>query len=282
MNIITGEKFQNACNVSISKLEHKPFESKSKKRSIDVDNFNFIDYNNPELVYVNSSLINKTKKALVDSNLFRKLEQFRNPFRLVLHNSDQNFNDVHCHYLDIPNLKKIYTQNVNTVHKDVIPVPIGIANTNWPWGNLESIKSIINSPVKKNDLCYFYFKINGGVREESRPNCYRILIDKGLQFLSYQEYKQYLHTLKKHKFSISPPGNGIDCHRLWESLYMKTIPICERSILTEHYAKLFPIVLVDDWNELDIDYLLAMHSDLADWSNYDLLDFDNYKKYIKL
>jgi len=282
MNILNGEKFQDICNVGISKLQHKPFESKNGRNSIDIDNYDFTDYDNPELVYINSSLINKSKKILIDSNLFRKLEQFRNPFRIVLHNSDQNFNDIHRHYLDIPNLKKIYTQNINTVHKDVVPIPIGIANTNWPWGNLETIKNLISSPIRKDKLCYFYFKINGGVREEYRPKCHKILINKGFKFLPHQEYRDYLQTLKRHKFCISPPGNGLDCHRMWEALYMKTVPICERNILTEYFQKIFPIVIVDDWNELDIDYLISNYSEIADWSNYDLLDFKNYIKYIKL
>tara|TARA_A100000172_G_scaffold77804_2_gene62616 strand:+ start:3397 stop:4248 length:852 start_codon:yes stop_codon:yes gene_type:complete len=282
MNIITGEKFQDICDIGISKLEHKPFESKSNLRSIDVDDFNFTNYNNPGLVYVNSSLINKTKKALLDSNLFRKLEQFQNPFNLILHNSDQNFNDIHCHYLDLPNLQKIYTQNINTVNDNVIPIPIGIANSNWPWGNLDIINKVIKEDIGKNNLCYFYFKINGGVREEYRPECYKILKNKGFKFLSHQEYGDYLRTLKSHKFCISPPGNGIDCHRMWEALYMKTIPICEKNILTEYYAKLFPIILVDQWDELDIDHLLSLSSEIEDWSNYDLLDFDNYTKYINL
>ena len=44
MNIITGEKFQDLCGTQISKLEHKQFES--NMYSIDIDNFDFTDYNN--------------------------------------------------------------------------------------------------------------------------------------------------------------------------------------------------------------------------------------------
>jgi len=282
MEILTGEKFQDICDAGISKLQHKPFESATKHNSIDVDEFNFFEYDNPELIYVNSSLINKDKTSLVSSNLFRKLEALTNPFRVVLHNSDQNFDDIHRHYFDIPNLKKIYTQNINTVHKDLVPIPIGLANSNWPWGNLGTVNKILDEKVKKDKLCYFYFKINGGVREEHRPECHKVLMGKGFQFLPHQEYEDYLRTLKSHKFCISPQGNGIDCHRMWEALYMKTVPICERNILTEYYSKLFPIVLVDDWNELDMDYLLSSYSDLSNWDNYDLLDFDNYIKHIKL
>ena len=62
MNIITGEKLQDLCDVQISKLEHKKFES--NQNSIDIDNFNFKNFNNSELVYCNISLINDNCHAL--------------------------------------------------------------------------------------------------------------------------------------------------------------------------------------------------------------------------
>ncbi len=58
--------------------------------------------------------------------------------------------------------------------------------------------------------------------------------------------------LKSYKYCVSPEGNGIDCYRTWEALYMKTIPICKRSILVEEFAKTFPIYIVDDWKDLDV------------------------------
>ena len=84
---------------------------------------------------------------------------------------------------------------------------------------------------------------------------------------------------------MSPEGNGIDCHRMWECLYLKVIPICHRNILTEHFSKLFPIILVDDWKDknepgMDVNYLEENYSKLSDWSNYHLLDQDQYLKHI--
>ena len=42
---------------------------------------------------------------------------------------------------------------------------------------------------------------------------------------------------------------------MWECFYLKVIPICERSILTKYFSKIFPIVLIDDWNDLDLESL---------------------------
>tara|TARA_R100000008_G_C3446271_1_gene97034 strand:- start:113 stop:535 length:423 start_codon:yes stop_codon:yes gene_type:complete len=136
--------------------------------------------------------------------------------------------------------------------------------------------------IEKSKDIYFHFKIDGGVREESRPKCFEVLTKKGLEFLPSMEYEKYLKTLSSYRCCISPKGNGIDCHRMWEALYLKVIPICERSILTEHFAKLFPIIIVDSWEDLDLENLNDYYAETADWSNYPLLDFIKYTDYIKL
>jgi hypothetical protein len=81
---------------------------------------------------------------------------------------------------------------------------------------------------------------------------------------------------------LSPEGNGIDCHRMWECLYLKVIPICHRNVVTEYFAKIFPIVLVNDWQDLDLEYLDKHYNSLSNWSNYYLLDLDLYTKKLNL
>jgi len=67
MNIITGEKIQSLCDHHISKDEHKKFELQVDNH-IDVDKFDFTDFDNDELVYCNSSLLNAGKPKLIESN----------------------------------------------------------------------------------------------------------------------------------------------------------------------------------------------------------------------
>ena len=88
---IQGERFQELCETQISKLEHKKFESNMD--SIDIDNFDFTNYNNSRLVYVNSSLLNTSKPKLIQSKLYDKLLKLKNPFTLILHNSDDEFGE---------------------------------------------------------------------------------------------------------------------------------------------------------------------------------------------
>ena len=281
MNIITGEKFQSLCHHHISKDEHKPFELQVDNH-IDVDKFDFTDFDNDELVYCNSSLLNESKPKLIESKLYEKLKQFKNPFKLVLHNSDQNFGIIQLKYLDIPNCKKIYTQNVNVIHDDVIPLPIGIANSFWKWGNLDIFDEVLGADIDtKSDFIYANFTQAGGVRDVNRLESYENVEKQNIPFVENMEYKDYLNTLKTYKYCISPQGNGIDCYRMWESLYLKVIPICIRSTLVEYFSKLFPIYIIDNWNDLDVKVLEKEYSNF-NWDNYKLLNFNDYIKYIGL
>ena len=51
--------------------------------------------------------------------------------------------------------------------------------------------------------------------------------------------------------------------------------------MIEEFAKIFPIYIVDDWEELDLSDLEDKY-DTFNWKNYNLLDFDNYCKHIGL
>ena len=278
---IQGERFQELCETQISKLEHKKFESNME--SIDIDNFDFTDYDNSELVYVNSSLLHTTKPKLIESKLYDKLSKLKNQFTLILHNSDVEFNEKQLKYLDIPNCKEIYTQNMNVRHQQVYPLPIGMANSCWDWGDSKIMDEVINEGYDNSNPYFIYanFTKGDGVRYERRKDCYDILSENGIIMQESTDYKSYLQVLKKHKFCLSPEGNGFDCYRTWEALYMKTIPICKRSVMVEEFAKIFPIYIVDDWKDFDIDDVWNSY-DSFNWDNWYKLDFETYCREIEL
>ena len=72
---IQGERFQELCGTQISQGEHKQFEL--NYTSIDIDNYNFNNFENSKLVYVNSSLLNTSKPKLIKSRLYHKLSKFK-------------------------------------------------------------------------------------------------------------------------------------------------------------------------------------------------------------
>lgn len=274
MIVIQGERFQDLCETQISKMEHKKFESNMD--SIDVDNFDFTDFDNSELVYCNVGLVNERKPRLAESKLYEKLQQFKNPFRLILHNADDSFRKEHLKYFDIPNCKKVYSQNVDVVDSRVEFLPIGIANHFWKWGKSQIVDKVIQEDIDKTDLVYAHFQ-----ERDNRVECYDNVRREGIPIVESMEYEDYLRKLKSYKYCISPEGNGIDCYRTWEALYMKTIPICQRSILVEEFAKTFPIYIVDDWKDLSVKDLEKQYNTF-NWDNWHQLDFETYCRKVGL
>ena len=55
-----------------------------------------------------------------------------------------------------------------------------------------------------------------------------------------------------HKFVISTFGNGLDCHRTWEILFLGGIVITKSSSLDPLFKNL-PVVLINDWDEVIVN-----------------------------
>jgi hypothetical protein len=54
--------------------------------------------------------------------------------------------------------------------------------------------------------------------------------------------------MRKTLFVPSPAGNGLDCHRTWEALYLGCIPVALRSEYCGDNS--WPVMIVDSWDEL--------------------------------
>ena len=68
-------------------------------------------------------------------------------------------------------------------------------------------------------------------------------------------------TQTEYAFVVSPPGNGLDCHRTWEALNLGCIPIIVRVRFTEDtewrvdcYDDL-PVLVVDRWEDITKELL---------------------------
>lgn len=245
MNFITGEKIQFLCDHFVGKKKDFKFNPKVKNYE---EKFIYLNHNksinNKSLVFCYSHLL-KNKNELINT-----LNMLKNKFCLVFHNSDQNMNERDLIlFKELPLLQRIYTQNMNVNHKNVIPLPIGLANSMWSHGNLDIFREIYNMNIEKTKNIYYFFSIK--TNERIRKVCYDKVKDKNLKWGNKLSFKEYLIELKKHKYSICPEGNGIDTHRFWECLYMNVIPICLKNKLVEYYSRYFPIVLLDDWSDLD-------------------------------
>lgn len=66
----------------------------------------------------------------------------------------------------------------------------------------------------------------------------------------------------RYAFVVSPHGNGLDCHRTWESLALGNIVIVKRSPLDPLYEGL-PVAIVDHWSQITAESLTGWQARLA-------------------
>ncbi|CAF1175070.1 unnamed protein product [Rotaria sordida] len=59
---------------------------------------------------------------------------------------------------------------------------------------------------------------------------------------------------RKYLFWLSPRGNGIDCYRTWEALYLDAIPIVWNSSLNILYEHL-PVVIIQNYTDINETFL---------------------------
>ena len=70
------------------------------------------------------------------------------------------------------------------------------------------------------------------------------------------DYTNFLLNLARHKFVLCPRGNAIDCHRNWEVLYMKRVPVMKIDEYLEVLFKDYPVLFVDKYSDITKDLLL--------------------------
>jgi hypothetical protein len=67
----------------------------------------------------------------------------------------------------------------------------------------------------------------------------------------------------------------LDCHKTWEAIYMKSIPIVTRWHGVEKFKEMgIPMIIIDDWSELkDLDLTADLYKNIWGDFNPSSLDF---------
>lgn len=188
------------------------------------------------------------------------LPNITNKFFLYSHNSDECVDGRYSEIFDNEYLLTWFAQNVNIINDKVKSIPIGIANRRWPHGNIEILEKVINENNTKTDIVYCNIDINTNIAE--RSNCLEEIYP--IQNSNKVSFEEYLRIISKTYFIISPNGNGVDCHKTWESMYLKSIPIVTNSINISHYKE-YPILIIDKWSDLkDIELNVELYNKIME------------------
>lgn len=148
------------------------------------------------------------------------------------------------------NIKKWYMVNCMTEEPNLISIPFGLLD--------DKTADILNAtPIgEKEKWLYVNFQTYTLERSHLKTQMgARSMSSDWITFVpEAKSVEEYFSDIAQHKYVLCPEGNGIDCFRTWESIYLGAIPVVKRSPTTEQFSDL-PILIVDDMFNIRIEFL---------------------------
>jgi hypothetical protein len=238
-DIISGDRILSLCDFVLCTVEICNFHRNIEKfidinRIIIVDNFHTFDL--IKLNQIFNELNQNTIKLFIYTHIFDSFVKFILPhldirlnFVLYLHNSDHMLDKLHIDpLLNAKHIEKVYSQNISIYSPNKIKLlPIGIANSMWNHGDISSLYNTINKTYYLKKARGIYINMN----PTTYPYRYTVLNELKNRVGEFdivtvsKPYNEYLQELSTHRFCLCVRGNGISCHREWESLYLGVIPV---------------------------------------------------------
>jgi hypothetical protein len=202
---------------------------------------------------------------LVDLDAFatHALPRIERPFVLLTTDGDTTVPsevrpETVARILASPWLRGWFTQNCDAMdHPMIRPFPIGLdLHKPRPFGSprktAEELRRLAFSakPAAERPLSV-YSDVTVSVASPDRHAAWKLL--PGVPHIRSQRLRVTQRTTWRRyaqsRFVLSLKGNGYDCHRTWEALYLGAIVIALRSELDPLYEGL-PVVLIDSLEEL--------------------------------
>ena len=169
--------------------------------------------------------------------------------------------------------KKWFAINVKRKDPRIVPVPIGV-DTHSDMAveneNDKIIYEVSQSQQSYTDtLAYMNFNVCTYPQERAILDLYfsehswvKSDVNKRIP------YQIYCENVRSHKFTFCPRGNGPDTHRLWESIYLGSIPIVlDYPEMSTFFSKL-PVLKVKSWLSIT-DELLEIEYERISETDYD-------------
>ena len=140
----------------------------------------------------------------------------------------------------------------------VIPAPYGVQRRMSPSDNrIDQLESAMKVNIDPSISKLLYVNHNDSSHDD-RVGLKDMFRDEEWSNVDEQRvnYYHFLLNLANHKFILCPRGNAIDCHRNWEVLYMRRVPVMKRYEYLEELYKDYPVLFVDKYSDITKDLLL--------------------------
>lgn len=282
MDYISGEKLQEIADISIALNIPGNYDSDLVKTQLSNTRTKCFVFSEKQITTNLPSDIKNAKIIFVYSHILKYFFKYifpllENPITLISHNGDDGVDEYFLQYLETPKLLKWFCQNRYIAHKKLFSLPIGIGNTQWPHGNIPLLDHIRQTTNNKTNLVYKNFSIDTNFYK--RNYCNTVTNNNGIYMSPQCSISENWNLIGKSYFCITPHGNGVDSHRVWECLYLNTIPVVERHECFSQFTDL-PILFVDDYSIVTPDYLESQKPIFIN-KNFEKLDINYWKKIIK-
>lgn len=170
-------------------------------------------------------------------------------------------------YIKLPeNVLGVHAVNAEFNNDKIHPFPYGLQR---PIGDndrrLEVMKELVEKDAYQKPTKLLYINCGLGAERNNKERAYlphfekydwaTCRFDKDSKFFPYEKYGEFLNELRDHKFMICPQGHGMDCHRNWESLYLRRVPVMKDHPYFRRLMKGLPVLFVKDWPDITKELL---------------------------
>lgn len=234
---ISGDTFLSSADVRV-------YEDTSEKEILSLFSFNSVNVISIELDFIRFS---PCFTIFVDW-----LSELETKPVLIIHNGDllpdkgklTSLHDLTEH---------IFMVNVLEEKSNLSAIPIGLENLHYRNnGRLDDFEVYRNFHSNKQTR---HPRIVGAFNRQtnitSRYPLSELLMNSKHGFMGERVSQSVFRSMVSNSmFVASPPGNGMDCHRTWEAIYLGAVPIVEKGKLAPSLIEQLPILEVSDWRTI--------------------------------
>ena len=230
--------------------------SKKKYITLFIDNIRLYNREIESVKPQDKSYVNSLMK---ESDLLNLCSQFPNKKFIIFTNLEDTPIDDFIFDKIPDNVLSVNAVNALSFGGKVNPIPYGIQRKlNNDDNRSEILLSFMNSQDNNvENLLYVNHSVDTNSRERRGIN--ELFSNESWAKVQNQRvnYHTFLSELQKSKFIICPEGNAVDCHRNWEVLYMRRVPVMKKNVYLEYLLRDYPVLFVNDYTEVTEEYLLS-------------------------
>jgi len=247
-NIYTS--FMKDANLLNLEFPSKLFEVKKERdyMTLFIDNIRLYKRDIKEVKPEDKEYVDSLMKK---SNLLQLVENFSSMKFIIFTNLEDTPIDE-C--MVIPdNVLCISAVNAVEHGGKVIPAPYGVQRRMSPSDDrIDHLQKAMRNIPNATKLLYVNHNDNSHKEREGLKDMFR---DWATVQDNRIDYQTFLADLADHKFVLCPRGNAIDCHRNWEVLYMRRVPVMKTNPYLMDLFYDYPVLWVNDYADVTEDLL---------------------------